>query len=63
MFISAFIRPAIGTLVAICWVGAMVLVIGSLIFFMRETQIATSSAKDRRALSRAIQDKLDEKEG
>lgn len=63
MFISAFIRPAIGSLVAICWVGAMVLVIGSLIFFMRETQIATASAKERRALSRAIEEQLEEQEG
>ncbi|NNC48200.1 MAG: DUF2721 domain-containing protein [Sphingomonas sp.] len=63
MFISAFVRPAMGTLVAICWVGAMLLVIGSLIFFMRETQIAAASAKERRALSRAIEKQLDEQEG
>ena len=62
-FISAFIKPAIGTLVAICWVGAMVLVIGSLLFFMRETQIATASAKDRRAMSRAIEAEERQKEG
>ena len=57
MFISAFVKPAIGTLVAICWVGAMALVIAALLFFMQETRIATATAKERRRISRNIEAK------
>lgn len=62
-FVSAFIRPAIGSIVAMCWVAAMALVIASVLFFMRETQIATASARERRAMSRAIEAKERQKEG
>ena len=57
LFISAFIRPAIGTWVALLWVSAMALVFGSLFFFLRETQLATSTIKERRKLSRKIRER------
>ncbi|WP_265569403.1 DUF2721 domain-containing protein [Sphingomicrobium nitratireducens] len=60
LFVSAFIKPAIGTWVAILWIGAMTLVFGSLFFFLRETQLATSSIRERRKLSREIREREDE---
>lgn len=56
LFISAFIRPAIGTWVALLWIAAMALVFASLFFFLRETQLATSSIRERRKLSRKIRE-------
>ncbi len=54
LFVSAFIRPQIGTFVAICWIVTMVLLFIGLSYFVLETRIATSSARDRRKLSRKI---------
>ncbi|MXP13355.1 DUF2721 domain-containing protein [Altererythrobacter confluentis] len=54
LFISAFIKPQIGTFVAICWIVTMALLFVGLLFFVLETRIATSSARDRRKLSRKI---------
>ena len=54
LFISAFIRPAIGTAVASLWIAAMALVFGSLFYFLRETQLATSTIRERRKLSKQI---------
>lgn len=60
LFISAFIRPAIGTWVALLWIAAMALVFASLFFFLRETQLATSSIRDRRKLSKQIREEQSE---
>lgn len=57
LFISAFIRPALGSLVAMMWIASMASVFVALFYFLRETRIATSSASDRRKLSRAISSK------
>lgn len=54
LFISAFIRPQIGTLVAAFWVLTMLFLFAGLLYFLRETHIATRSARERRALSREI---------
>lgn len=56
LFVSPFIRPALGTIVAVAWVSAMALVFGSLFTFLRETRLATSSIRERRQLSRAIRE-------
>lgn len=55
LFVSAFIRTAIGTLVAATWITAMVLVSGALLMFLLETRLATQSARDLRRLSRRIE--------
>lgn len=57
LFVSAFIEPEIGTYVAIIWITAMVLVSGALLSFLRETRLATRSARDLRKLSRRIEAK------
>lgn len=54
LFISAFIRPQIGTAVAIAWIGTMVFLFGALTLFLMETRLATASARDRRKRSRRI---------
>ncbi|MBW0143790.1 DUF2721 domain-containing protein [Sphingomicrobium clamense] len=56
LFISAFIRPAIGTVVAILWISSMALVFGSLFYFLRETQLATSTIRERRKLAEKIRE-------
>lgn len=60
MFISAFVRPALGSFVAFAWVMAMALVFSSLLLFLMETQLATRSARDRRRLSRKITQQQEE---
>lgn len=54
LFVSAFIEPRIGTLVAILWIATMALLVGALILFFRETRLATSTARERRKRSREI---------
>lgn len=54
LFISAFIEPQIGTLVAGLWVLTMGLLFLGLLYFLLETRIATSTARERRRLSRKI---------
>jgi hypothetical protein len=48
MFISAFVRPALGTYVAVSWIVAMALVFCALLLFLLETQLATSSVRGHR---------------
>ena len=54
LFVSAFITPRIGTLVAALWIGTMALLVGALLLFFRETRLATASARERRKRSREI---------
>jgi hypothetical protein len=54
MFVSAFVRPPLGTAVALSWIVAMGLVFGALLFFLLETRIATKSTEDTRRLSRKL---------
>ena len=60
LFISAFIRPPIGTYVAVVWISAMALVFASLLCFLLETKFATRPASERRRLSRKILKKNDD---
>jgi hypothetical protein len=53
-FVSAFVRPPLGTVVALCWITAMALVFGALLFFLLETRLATKSTEDTRRLSRKL---------
>lgn|SRR5690606_35578113 len=53
-FVSAFVRPALGTFVALCWIVAMGLVFGALLSFLLETRLATKSTVDTRRLSRRL---------
>src|SRR5690606_1888194 len=53
-FVSAFVRPALGSIVAMCWIVAMTLVFGSLLSFLLETRLATKLIVDRRRLSRRL---------
>jgi hypothetical protein len=53
-FVSAFVRPPMGTLVALLWIAAMALVFGALLSFLFETQLATKSSRDTRLLSRKL---------
>ncbi|RPF72806.1 DUF2721 domain-containing protein [Aurantiacibacter spongiae] len=54
LFISAFIRPQIGTFVAVAWVVTMAQLVAALVLFLLETRLATASARERRRRSRAI---------
>lgn len=54
LFISAFIEPRIGTLVAILWVATMAQLSAALLLFFRETSLASASARERRKRSREI---------
>ena len=54
LFISAFIEPRIGTLVAVLWVATMAQMSGALLLFFRETSLARATAKERRRRSREI---------
>ena len=53
-FVSAFVRPALGTVVALSWVAAMALVFGALSYFLLETRLATKSTRDTRRISRKL---------
>jgi len=55
MFISAFVKPPLGTYVAICWITAMALVFGGLLSFLLETRLATRSLDDTRRMSRKME--------
>lgn len=54
LFISAFIEPRIGTLVAVLWVATMVQMSAALLLFFRETNLARATAQERRKRSREI---------
>ena len=53
-FISAFVMPLLGTLVALLWIAVMALVFGAQLSFLFETQLATKSSRDTRLLSRKL---------
>lgn len=53
-FVSAFVRPPLGSFVALCWIAAMALVFVALLYFLLETRLATKSTVDTRRLSRKI---------
>ena len=54
LFISAFIEPRIGTIVALMWIGTMAQLVAALVLFFRETRLATATARERRQRSREI---------
>jgi hypothetical protein len=60
-FISAFVRPSLGTFVAVGWILAMAFVFGALLVFLLETRLATRSISDTRRISRELERR--EKEG
>ncbi|GAA5061465.1 hypothetical protein GCM10023208_30830 [Erythrobacter westpacificensis] len=62
LFISAFIEPRIGTLVAVLWVATMVQLSAALLLFFRETNLARATARERRQRSREILARKREKE-
>ena len=45
LFVSAYIRPQIGTLIVFCWVVAMISLIIGLGFFLLETRLAAIGVK------------------
>jgi len=53
-FISAFVRPPLGSFVALCWITAMALVFAGLLSFLLETRLATRSIKATRRRSRKL---------
>src|SRR5690606_8970094 len=53
-FVSAFVRPALGSVVALCWITAMALVFGALSYFLLGTRLATKSTRDTRRISRKL---------
>lgn len=57
MFVSAFVKPPLGTYVAMCWIAAMALVFAGLLSFLLETRLATRSLDDTRRMSRKIEEK------
>lgn len=61
-FVSAFVRPALGTVVALSWISVMVLVFSALLSFLFETQLATKSSSDTRLLSRKLVEREDDAE-
>ncbi|KLI64301.1 DUF2721 domain-containing protein [Aurantiacibacter marinus] len=54
LFVSAFIQPRIGTIVAVLWIATMSQLSIALLLFFRETRLATSTARDRRKRSREL---------
>lgn len=55
LFVSAFVRPALGTFVALGWIAATALVFSALLTFLLETRLATRSIRATRRLSREIE--------
>lgn len=53
-FLSAFVRPPLGSMVALIWILVMSLFFCSLLLFLLEVQIATKSSRDTRKLSRKL---------
>jgi len=47
LFVSGYIEPRIGTLIAVCWVATMLLLIAGLGFFFAETRIAAKGPASR----------------
>ena len=46
LFVSAYIEPRIGTIVAILWVLTVALLITGLVYFLRETLLAAEGPKE-----------------
>ena len=59
-FISAFVRPPLGTFVALGWIAAMALVFAALLVFLLETRLATRSMSDTRRISRELEKREEE---
>jgi hypothetical protein len=59
-FVSAFVKPPMGTYVAGCWIVAMALVFAGLLSFLMETRLATRSIWATRELSRKLEAKTEE---
>lgn len=59
LFVSAFVRPALGTYVALGWILAMALVFSALLTFLMETQLATKSTRATRRLSHELESRGD----
>jgi ABC-type multidrug transport system fused ATPase/permease subunit len=59
LFVSAFVRPALGTYVALGWILAMGLVFTALLTFLLETQLATKSTRATRRLSHELESRGD----
>ena len=55
LFVSAFIEPRIGTLIAVAWIGTMVFLIGGLALFVMETRTAARRNRDRLRERRRMQ--------
>ena len=53
-FISAFIRPALGTVVAIAWILTMGMIVAALLFFLLETRMGTKTRRERRRIAHQI---------
>lgn len=53
LFISAFIRPQIGTLTAIAWIATMLFLITGLAQFLLETQLATHGLRGKRGRAKS----------
>ena len=54
LFVSAFVRPALGNFVAAGWIAATALIFSALLTFLLETRLATKSIKATRRYSREI---------
>ena len=48
LFVSAFITPQIGTLVAIAWIAAMMFLVAGLLLFATETFVAVRGQQRRK---------------
>ena len=53
-FVSAFVRPALGSLVALSWIAAMSMLFAALLSFLLETRLATKSTIDTRRISQKL---------
>jgi hypothetical protein len=47
LFVSAFIKPQIGTITALAWIATMLFLITALFHFVRETFVAAHGQKTR----------------
>ncbi|MFB0613443.1 DUF2721 domain-containing protein [Aurantiacibacter poecillastricola] len=54
LFISAFVEPRIGTVVAFLWIATMFQLSVALALFFRETSLASASVRERRKRSREL---------
>lgn len=60
LFVSAFVRPSLGTAVALLWIASMVAVFSALICFLLETRIATSSMRERQRIAKQTATQADQ---